>query len=286
MDGGIDMPYTPDEIRIERLHVYAYHGVYAEEKEKGQDFYVSCSLFLDLHEAGRTDDLTKGVSYALVCDLIEREMTKEKYDLIEKAADTLCFAILKEFPLIKKAVVTVSKPNAPVHSEVSDLSVTLSRERTKVFLSYGSNMGDKEDFIEEAIYKIGRCPYMEDVKCSHNYVTAPYGYLEQDTFVNGVLEAVTLFTPYELLDYLHTLEAEAGRERKIHWGPRTLDLDILLFGDLVMNTEKLTIPHADMANRKFVLEPLSELAGWVIHPVLHKSVNEMYATLLQQEEQE
>jgi dihydroneopterin aldolase/2-amino-4-hydroxy-6-hydroxymethyldihydropteridine diphosphokinase len=98
---------------------------------------------------------------------------------------------------------------------------------------------------------------------------------QQEDFLNGVLEAETLMDPRQLLTYLQQEEALAGRERKEHWGPRTLDLDILFYDDLILDEENLQIPHKDMANRDFVLRPLSDLAPYKRHPLTKKTVEEM-----------
>lgn len=109
--------------------------------------------------------------------------------------------------------------------------------------------------------------------------TKPYGGVEQEDFLNGAVEMDTLYTPAMLLEKLHETEHAQGRERKIHWGPRTLDLDILLYDDLILHTKDLTLPHMDMHNRCFVLEPLVQIAPYAIHPVLHKSVRQLYEEL-------
>ena len=109
--------------------------------------------------------------------------------------------------------------------------------------------------------------------------TEPYGGVEQDNFLNSVLKLRTLLSPEELLDELHIIEQEAGRERLIHWGPRTLDLDILLYDDLILDKEELTIPHAEMHKRDFVLIPLAQIAPCVRHPLLHETAAEMLKKL-------
>ena len=94
---------------------------------------------------------------------------------------------------------------------------------------------------------------------------------EQPDFLNGMVKLRTLLTPWELLEQLHRIEQAAGRERLVHWGPRTLDLDIIFYDDCVIDTPELTIPHPDMQNREFVLKPLTELAPWIRHPLLGKT---------------
>ena len=114
---------------------------------------------------------------------------------------------------------------------------------------------------------------IREIKVSEIIETEPYGYTDQDKFLNAAIGFETLLTPDALLSVCHEIEKKGKRERKIHWGPRTIDLDILLYGDCVMHTETLTIPHSEMHKRQFVLEPLSEIAPYVKHPVLGKSVS-------------
>ena len=126
-----------------------------------------------------------------------------------------------------------------------------------------------------AISMLDKHPLCRVTKVSDFLVTAPYGGVEQDDFLNGALALRTLLTPEELLEELHTIEQEAHRERLVHWGPRTLDLDILLYDDLVMDSETLHIPHIEMHKRDFVLIPLSQIAPFVRHPRLGMTVEEL-----------
>ena len=111
-------------------------------------------------------------------------------------------------------------------------------------------------------------------------VTEPYGVTDQDEFLNGVLKMRTLLSPEELLERLHQLEQEANRERIIHWGPRTLDLDILFYDQEIIDTADLHVPHPDMQNREFVLAPMNQIAPYLRHPVLNQTISQLLNILL------
>ena len=148
----------------------------------------------------------------------------------------------------------------------------------KVYIGIGSNIGDRQGFIRRALklmpdYGV----YVE--KVSEIIETPPYGYEEQPPFLNCVAEVVTFLPPLRLLKALQDIEHRLGRVRVIRWGPRTIDLDILFYDDLVVNTPALKIPHPDMGNRLFVLKPLAEIAPHLTHPVTGKTVSEMLREL-------
>ena len=269
-----------DKITIDKLHIYAYHGVHESEKENGQNFYVSAVLYTDLYRAGHTDDLGDTVSYSDAAKLINRVFVSEKYDLIEKAAYVCAEAVLDSFPAVHAVDLKVSKPEAPIGLDFDDVSVDITLSCHKAYLSFGSNMGDRMAYIESAIEKLKNTPGIKVIRRSDIIETDPYGPVEQDKFLNGVLEIETYLTPEALLDALHVTEDALGRKRTVRWGPRTVDLDILLYDDLVMCTEDLVIPHPDMKNRDFVLKPLCEIAPNLIHPVLRISISEMLDHLL------
>lgn len=140
-------------------------------------------------------------------------------------------------------------------------------------------MGDKNAYIENGIAELKEITDVRDVRVSDLLVTKPYGGVEQDDFVNGAIALQTLLTPQELLEKLHEIEQHANRERIIHWGPRTLDLDIIFYDKLVYEDENLIIPHVDMENRNFVLKPLMELCPNYRHPVTGQTVSQMLAAL-------
>ena len=180
---------------------------------------------------------------------------------------------------IRKVELEVEKPDAPIPLRFDSVSVKTERGWHRVFIALGSNMGERLKFLERAVADLRADVCFRDIRVSDYIETAPYGGVEQDDFLNGVLEAETLYSPEGLLARLQEEERLAERKREIHWGPRTLDLDILFYDDLVLAKKELSIPHPDMKNRQFVLEPLSELAPFYVHPVYRKTVKEMLEEL-------
>lgn len=272
-----------DYIQITNLKVFAYHGVFEEEKRKGQDFYINARLYLDLHTPGKRDDLNCSLNYGEVSHFINRIFAEMSYDLIESACENLCQRLLLEYPKLQAVEVEVQKPHAPIGLPFENVSVTMHRQWHTVYLSYGSNMGDSKALIQEGIEKLYKHPQIRGVVSSKLLITKPYGPVEQKCFLNGCLKLETLMDQEELLEYLHKIEAEADRERTLRWGPRTLDMDIVFFDKLVYESEDLVIPHIDMQNRLFVLEPLAELCPNYRHPILGKTVKQMLNELKQEE---
>ncbi len=269
------MRRTKDFIKITNLEIYAYHGVLAEEKQKGQVFFVNLKLYMNLRKPGLSDNLKDAVNYDEVCSLVVDVFTKEVYDLIEKAAEKTVEALLGQFPALEAVELELRKPDAPITCKPEDVSVNIYREWHEVYLSFGSNVGDSYANIDKAIEILGNHPAVRGIRRSELIVTKPYGPVEQDDFVNGCLEMETYMDPEELVNFIHEIEDSFHRDRSIHWGPRPIDLDIVFFDDEVYNSKSLTIPHADMENRMFVLGPLSQLCPFKRHPVWGKTVKQL-----------
>ena len=261
-----------DEIKITDLELYGHHGVLKEENILGQKFLISLTMGVDTRKAGFSDDIADSISYADVAELVKVEMEKTNYNLIEALAEHLAQTILLKYPTIRRIVVEVKKPWAPILLPLDTVSVKINRSWHDVYLSVGANLGDREKNILDAIKALDDDALTKVCERSELIETEPYGVTDQPVFLNGCLRIQTLHTADELLELIHEIEKRGGRERTEHWGPRTIDVDILLFDDEIIDREELTIPHADMANREFVLRPLAEIAGFFRHPVLNKTI--------------
>ena len=275
------MRRTNDFIKVTNMKVFAYHGVLEEEKKTGQDFYLNAKVYVDMRKAGLTDNLEDTINYDMICIYLSEVFAEKLFDTIEAAAEYTVQEIMVNFPTIEAMELEVRKPHAPLTYVPEDISVTIYREWHTVYLSFGSNVGNPTGHINEAITMLKEPYAVRNVKRSELFVTKPYGPVEQDDFVNGCLEMETYMDPEELVTYIHEIEDSFHRDRSIHWGPRPIDLDIVFFDEYIYNSKTLTIPHADMENRMFVLEPLSELCPGRRHPVWGKTVAQLKKELVE-----
>ncbi len=128
------------------------------------------------------------------------------------------------------------------------------------YLGLGSNLGDRRQYLAEAVRRLHAGPGLQVMAVSAVYESSPVGMAAQPDFLNLVVQVATSHPPHELLDQCLCIEAALGRERRERWGPRTIDIDVLLYGDVSIADENLTVPHPRMAERSFVLTPLAEIA--------------------------
>lgn len=270
------MSGTPlDKIHIRNLEVFGRHGVLPEENRLGQKFVINATLYLSTRKAGLKDDLIGTIHYGDASRFMTSFMKEHTFKLIEAAAEQMARTMLLQFPGLEKMKLELLKPWAPIGLPLESVSVEIERGWHRAFVAVGSNLGDKEKYIQAGIAYLRDCEDCRVEQVSKLIATSPYGVTEQPEFLNGMIELKTLLEPLELLALLHEAEQEAGRERLLRWGPRTLDLDIIFYDDWMVDTQELKIPHPDMQNRTFVLEPLAELAPYLRHPLRNQTVEQM-----------
>ena len=186
----------------------------------------------------------------------------------------------KKKPVLKaakqKKVKPLEKKTEQKKPPVAEKQVFKPKTPVLVYLGLGSNVGDREEYIEQAITILKETPGIKVNRRASNYETEAAGGVPQAPYINSAVSITTKLDPYELLSVTQGTEDALGRERGAEWGPRTMDIDILMYSDLVLSDDKLTVPHPMMHERLFVLEPLREIAPVAIHPVLEKTVSELF----------
>ncbi|NQU16621.1 MAG: 2-amino-4-hydroxy-6-hydroxymethyldihydropteridine diphosphokinase [Candidatus Saganbacteria bacterium] len=155
-------------------------------------------------------------------------------------------------------------------------TATLSKGPKQVFLGLGSNVGDREEFIEQACFLIDKIKNVKIIKRSSNYETEAQPDSDQPAFINAALEIRTELSPAKLMNEFQHIESTLGRERIAEWSPRTIDIDILFYDNLIISEDNIQIPHPLVHERLFILEPLKEIAPNFQHPALEKSVLDLF----------
>ncbi|MGI0479242.1 2-amino-4-hydroxy-6-hydroxymethyldihydropteridine diphosphokinase [Geminocystis sp. CENA526] len=160
-------------------------------------------------------------------------------------------------------------------------SIELNTDNNYCAIALGSNLGDSLKILNDTVNTLANSEGIEVILRSTWHKTKPMGPVQPD-YLNGCIVIKTSYSPHELLKYLGSIELEFGRERKERWGARTLDLDIILYNDLVIKTDDLEIPHPRMRERLFVLMPLTEIASQWIDPISELRINQLLDLCLQQ----
>ena len=250
-----------DRIVLQGVSARGFHGVLDVEKAQGQDFVVDVALEVDLRRAGRSDLLAHTVSYAEVAADIVALITGPSMDLIEKLADRIAETALQR-PLVQAVEVTVHKPAAPVGVPFADVKVVVERHRdVPVVIALGANLGAVRATLEAAVRQLAGLDGLQLTAVSDLFETDPVGGPGQPNYLNAVVLARTRLGAFALLTELHGIEADHGRVRETRWGARSLDLDLIQYGDpgvgsdVVSDDPELTLPHPRAHERAFVLAP-------------------------------
>jgi dihydroneopterin aldolase / 2-amino-4-hydroxy-6-hydroxymethyldihydropteridine diphosphokinase len=261
-----------DHILIDGLRVVSVVGVLDHERQAPQPLRIDVDIHVDLHDAGLSDDLTETVHYGEVCEHLVAVAQDSNDLLLERLAQRMADAVLA-FPRVHAVDLTLTKLRPPIPVDVQSSAVRIHRLKTsstrlmkhEAVIALGSNLGDRVEYLAFALERLGDSVVAQ----SEVFETDPVGGpLDQGAYLNMVVVIETELDPYALLRWLHRIEADGGRERVVHWGPRTLDLDLLFFDDVVIDGGNVAIPHPRYAERRFVLAPLAQVrpqrcpVGW------------------------
>ena len=253
-----------DRIELDGIRAIGTIGVLPEEQTRPQPFEVDVVIELDARNAGRSDDLEHTVDYAAAISMVTKVIETEATLLLERVASRIAEEILG-LARVDAVDVVVRKLRPPVPEDIVSTAVRIRRQRadlfrkprptTTAYVALGSNLGDRLQNLRFGVRNLAGVTAISGV-----YETEPVGGPEQGAYLNLVAQIETDEHPFELLETCLAIEAGAGRERTVRWGARTLDLDVLLWGDATIESEQLTVPHPRMWERRFVLQPLSDLA--------------------------
>jgi len=261
-------------ILIKDLNLFGYHGVKESEKKDGQNFRFNIEILINQGSFLNDDDIDNTVNYSEVIKLIKRINSDNRFNLLETFSQTVAEDIMKISPLVDKVIVRIEKTSPPIKENLKSVGVeyVLDRKREEkdksknkkvdVFLSLGSSVGDRENNLRKAVDMIGDNPHISIIKMSSIYETEPMYIKDQDSFYNIVLYTRVdgEISPFEMMGFLKGIEFGFGRKKDIKYGPRIIDIDLLYYGEIVIESDFLTLPHPGIEERKFVLVPLSEIA--------------------------
>lgn len=263
---------------LKDYEIVACHGVNPEEKVNPQRFLFTVKVNEDL-PLGTLDDISNTVSYSAVKKIVKAIAEGESVDLIETLAYRVAKKVLLDFSLAESVSVKVKKPDAPMSGTFDYAAVEVSLEWQEIYLALGSNEGDRDAYLDLAVNMLKADDNFKEVEESMRIETEAYGGVATGDFVNSCVKAKTLYSPRELLKKIGDIESAGDRVRTVHWGDRTLDVDIIFYGDEIVGEDDLIVPHPDMQNREFVLGPLLHLCPNKLHPLLKKRVSELYFAL-------
>lgn len=264
---------TP-KIIINNLEIMACHGVNPEEKVNKQPFSISLEIEPSNKNSEHSDDIADTISYSDIAKLVKKTVENNCFNLIERLANEILIQICKNYK-VESVEIFLKKLDPPMKIKPEYVGYKKTIEFVRTYLCLGSSLGDKNAKLDFAIKSLKQNPLIRNVRESKRIITKPEGGVAKNDFLNSAVELETALTPHELLDLIHDIEAKAGRVRKVKWEDRELDIDIALFGDEIINSHDLVIPHRYLGSRLFFLKPLIELNDMLFHPVLHEYLDEI-----------
>ena len=177
---------------------------------------------------------------------------------------------------------TAGTYSRPIHGDsmVMEQAFAYRNRARSVVIGIGANLGDPQEMVSRVLDELMTKPWLEGARASSLYKSSPVGFVEQPDFVNAVVVGMSVLAPHIILEELQEMESRAGRgEKRVFWGPRVLDLDLLVVGDESISEDRLQLPHSQITKRRFVLEPLHELEPHWKHPLTGESIKSLMAEL-------
>jgi dihydroneopterin aldolase / 2-amino-4-hydroxy-6-hydroxymethyldihydropteridine diphosphokinase len=259
-----------DRIELTGLRLEIPIGVLESEHGRTQPVELDVFIECDVSDAARTDEVNDTIHYGVVLDEIEAVLTATHHELLERAAEVVAYTVLKH-EAVTEVEICLRKLQPPVTQQLAHTAVRIRRRRSGVanfglvprhraYVALGSNLGSRLQYLRRAVREL-QSAQGSPVTTSAIYETEPFGGREgQGAYLNMVVAVDTTMDPYALLRECQRLEDLAVRVRAERNGPRTLDADVLAYEGTVITSEMLTIPHPRMFERRFVLEPLLDIA--------------------------
>ena len=275
------------KIIIKNLNLFGYHGVRESEKKDGQNFRFNIEILLNGSSFLDTDNLEDTLNYSQVIKLIIDINSSRRCNLLETLSKIIADSIMEMSSLIEKVSVKIEKTSPPIKGNLESVGVEYVLNRKKmegreedkfesnkiessdikssgadVYMSLGSNIGNRENNLRKAVDLISSNPNINMLKVSSIYETEPMYFKDQNYFYNIVLHARVCgeLTPFEMIGFLKSIEFGFGRKNDMKYGPRIIDIDLLYYGETIIESDFLTLPHHGIEKRRFVLVPLSEVA--------------------------
>ena len=256
-----------DRIELRGLRLSGHHGALPGEQDEAQPFELDLDVETDLVAAGASDDLADTVDYGQLVRRAAAVVAGERWRLLERIGARVAEEVLAADERIAAVTVVVRKLRPPV-PDLASAGVRVTRRRgeqparRRAFLGLGANLGDRGEALRRAVAALP-----DVVAVSPLYETEPVGGpADQPRYLNAVVQLATARSPRDLLELARRLEADAGRVRAEHQGPRTLDVDVLWIDGVAVDEPDLVVPHPRMFERRFVLAPLADLAPDLVPP--------------------
>ena len=263
------------KILIEDLNLFGYHGVKESEKKDGQNFRFNIEILLNKDVSLEKDNLEDTLNYSEVIRIIKDINNKQRFNLMETLSRTIADRVMNISPSVQKVSVKIEKTAPPIKENLTSVGVECvidqgeegkdnpKKAGVDVYLSLGSNMGRREENLRKAVDMIGESPDIDIIRVSSIYETEPMYVKEQDYFYNIAVRCRVdkKLGPFDVMGFLKGIEYELGRRKASKkYGPRIIDIDLLYYGKMTLQSDFLTVPHPKIKERKFVLIPLSEIA--------------------------